>query len=412
MEHDIDLRAYVRLFLRHWLWIVGLAVLAAGAALIVSLQTPDRYQATSIVLVTEPRYQIDFDPRLETQWATPAYKAFPTLAASDSILQSVVDAYQPSPQAMGGREWNLETLQDMAVASSGGDPSLVVLTITSRSATDAAALANAWAQVLVREGNEIYSGSEREVAFFEAQLQQAWTSLRTADAAMIEFEARNETDILQAKQDSLHEAQADYLAQQRNIDYIIRDVQGLRQQLAEQSSSRPISLADSLTVLFLQMQAYNLNDTAGPALQLQIDSGSALSDKSLSEQLTFLDNLIAILESRSARIDDRLAELDPEILELQKEIQETQVESSQLNRTRELARETYETLARKVDELQITAQEENSILQIGSQAAAPRKPIGPRKLLIVAVAGVLGLVIGGFGVFVVDFWRRDSPPSG
>lgn len=410
MEDEIDLRSYLNLFLRHWLWIVGLALLAAVAAFVVSLQMPDRYTAASVLLVTEPRYQMEFDSRFSTEQATPAYKAFPTLATSDSILRAVVDAYQPSRGALGGREWNLETLRDMAEATSGGDPSLVVLTITSRSAGDAAALANAWADILAREGNEIYGGSEREVTFLETQLQQARASLEAADAAMIEFEARNETHVLETEQASLYQTQADYLADQRQIAYIVQDIQGLRQQLAERPAAETASLADSLTMLSLQMKAFNALSVQG--LQLQVDSNAALSEKSLPEQIAFLDDLVATLEAKSSEIDTRLAELQPEILELQRELQVIRVESDQLVQARDLARETYLTLARKVDEIRIAAQETNGVLQVGSYAAVPQKPTGPRKLLVTAVAGMLGLVVGIFGVFFVDFWRQGSPSSG
>jgi succinoglycan biosynthesis transport protein ExoP len=406
MEDEIDLRVYVEVLLRHWLWIVGVAMGAAVVAFVASLLLPPVYEASAVVLVTEPRYQMEFDARLGTEQVQPAYKAFPTLATSDDVLQAVVDVYQPTPQILGDSQWNLYKLRDMAEATSEGDPSLIVLRITSRSAREAADVANAWADVLVKEGNRIYGGTEADLAFFEGQLEQARAALDKTEVVLIEFEARNEADILDAELASLRRAQAEYLAQQRTIAYTIQDIRGLRQQLAEQPADWGVSLGDSLTALFLQMQAFNTS-TSSP-LQLQIESGAALSDKSREEQVAFLDDLVATLEAKSSEIDSQLAELEPRMLSLQQELQKTTAEAERLKGARDLARETYVTLVRKVDETRIAAQEEKGALQVGSYAAVPEKPVGPRKLLITGVAGMLGLVVGVAGAFVLDYRRRDA----
>ena len=58
MEDEIDLRAYIEVLLRHWKWIIALAVLAAIAAFVVNSLLPFTYEADSVVIVTEPRYQL------------------------------------------------------------------------------------------------------------------------------------------------------------------------------------------------------------------------------------------------------------------------------------------------------------------------------------------------------------------
>jgi succinoglycan biosynthesis transport protein ExoP len=409
MEDEIDLRVYIEVVFRYWKWILGLAFVAAVVAFVISLLMPRTYKASAVVLVTQPRYQMQFDPRIDTQEGTPAYKAFPTLATSDSVLQSVVENYVPSKES-GIDRWTLSTLQGMVEATSEGDPSLVVLKVTSQSPKDAAAIANVWADWLVKRGTELYGQGEADVTFFEAQVQQAKELLDQADAALIEFEARNQTSIVSTRLDSSRQSQADYLADQRAITYLIQDIQGLRAQLAELPSDQSASLADSLTALFLQIKAFNAEATT--PVQLQVQSGADLSSRSLREQMTFLDDLVLTLQAKSTESDSRLAELEPEILALQQQLQEINVESDLLNRTRDLARDTYTTLARKLDEARIAAQEDNGMLQIGSYAFEPEKPIGPRKLITTTIAGFLGLVVGVFVSFFVEFWQRtDMKPE-
>jgi len=406
MEEEIDLRAYVEVLIRRWKWIAGLALVAAVTAFVVSTLLPPTYEASAVVIITQPRYQMQFDPRFETvnDWM-PAYKAFPTLATSDDVLQSVVDAYTPSSQAQI-EEWKLGTLSGMVTASSEGDPSLVVLEASSRSPQDAAAIANLWAGALVQQGNRIYSEKEIDVAFFEEQANQAEETLDEADAALIEFQARNQASIISAQLDSLRRTQNDYLADQRTVAYIVQDIQGLRDQLAQQPGNRPASLADDLTALLLQIKAFDAQ--ASIPVQLQVSSAEPLSDKSQAEQIAFLDDLVTTLEAKSVEIDGRLVELEPQILALQRQLQEIKTEQDRLTRTRDLARETYTTLARKLEEARIAVQEESGVLQVGSYAAVPEKPVGPRKLLNTAVAGALGLMMGVFGAFAVEWWQGDG----
>jgi uncharacterized protein involved in exopolysaccharide biosynthesis len=403
MDEEIDLRIYLSTVLRHWKWIVALALGATAAGFVFSLLLPPLYEATAVVLVTEPRYQIKFDPRFDTEEQTPAYRAFPALATSDRILVRVAGSYVP-PAETGLEEWTPAVLLNMVGATSGGDPSLVQLWTKAPLPEMAADLANVWADVLVEEGNRIYGGGEEDVAFFQEQLQQAQAALDEVEAAQVEFEARDESNIVRAQLDSLRQAQDDYLTIQRRIAYLVQDIQGLREQLAEQPGDQPVSLGDSLTTLFLQIKAFDAE--ASTPVQLQFDSAAAVSEKTLAEQIDFLDNLAATLEEKSAGIDERLAELEPLILSSQKTLQELQVENNRLARAQRVAEETYVTLARKADEARIAAQEDKGLLQVGSYAAVPRKAAGPRRLTLMAAAGMLGLMAGIAGVLVIDFWRQ------
>jgi len=104
--------------------------------------------------------------------------------------------------------------------------------------------------------------------------------------------------------------------------------------------------------------------------------------------------------------------LEPQILALQQQLQESQAEEDRLTRARDVARETYLTLARKVEEVRIAAEDTSGEVRLASHAAVPRKPVGPRKMLNTAVAGALGLMLGVFGAFAVEWWTGDTGDKG
>ena len=418
MEEEIDLRTYIEVLLRHWKWIAVLTLILAVIAFVITSLQPATYRTSAVVIVTQPRYRMEFDPRFATSqnW-TPAYKAFPTLATSDDILQDVVDAYAPLLEA-GIDNWRIGALSGMVEASSGGDPSLLLLKVDSRSPQDAAGIANIWGDIVVQAGSEIFGSSAKDVVFFESQAAQAAQALDEADAALIKFEAHNQSNIISTQLDSLNQSQAEYLSDQRTTSYIIQDTQGLRRQLAGQRGDELMSYADGLTALLLQIKAFNTRVATSEAsvpvpapIELQIDNSESLSNKTLAEQVGFLDALVTTLQAKSAETDARLLELEPKILASQQKLQQLTVEEDRLLRAQEVARETYLTLIRKLDEARIAAQEENTTLQVGSYAAVPESPIGPRRLFTTGVVGMLALVLGILAAFFVDYWRRSRKPQ-
>jgi len=423
MEEEIDLRAYVVVLIRYWKWTLGLAVVAAAVALAISFLIPPTYEATALVAVTEPRYMMRFDPRFETvNNIQPVYKAYPELATSDDMFQSLLTSLTPLPQ-------EVETpydLQKMAEAGAGTDPSMVRLIVRSRRPEEAARVANTWAELFVTQANEIYgSHSGEQVPFFESQLERAQVELETAEQALIAFQARNQRAVLEAQLASAQQDLQDYLVEQREIERAVRNARALQASIAGQPVGEQASPGDDLTALLLQMRAFNVRASrpaeaarttsygaeleAGPSIWLQVSDATLLSSgRTAGELVAFLDGLAATLEARAGEIETQAAALEPQILALQQQRQEMQAEEDRLTRARDVARETYVTMARKVEEARIAAEDTSGEVRLASRASVPEKPVSPRKVLNAAVAGALGLMLGVFGAFALEWWRGEG----
>jgi uncharacterized protein involved in exopolysaccharide biosynthesis len=181
-----------------------------------------------------------------------------------------------------------------------------------------------------------------------------------------------------------------------------------------------VSPGDDLTALLLQLQAFTGQTAssdavleAGSSIWLQISDATLLaSGRTAGELVVFLDELVAILEARREEIKAQAAALEPQILALQQQLQESRAEEDRLTRTRDVARETYLTLARKVEEVRIAAKDTSGEVRLASHAAIPKKPVSPRKMLNTAVAGALGLMLGVFGVFALEWWTGYTGDKG
>ena len=425
MEEEIDLREYVQVLVRSWKWVVGLAVLAAVAALGVSFLIPPTYEATALVAVTEPRYVMRFDPRFETvNNVQLVYKAYPELATSDDLLQDLLVRLDPLPEGVE----TYRNLRNMSQAEQGADPSMVRLAVRSQEPGEAARVANAWAELFVTRANEIYgTQGEDQVQFFEGQLERAQAELAAAEQALVAFQARNQGAVLEAQLASAQQNLQDYLVEQREIERATRNARALRGSVADLPTDELVSAGDDLAALLLQIQAFDVHASrpaqvsesgrsasygaesqARPSLWLQVsDSALLSSERTAGELAVFLDGLVATLGARGEEIEAQVATLEPQILGLQQQLQEVQTEEDRLTRARDVARETYMTLARKVEEVRIAAEDTSGEVRLASRAAVPEVPVSPRKLLNTAVAGMLGLMVGVFGAFAVEWWNAD-----
>jgi len=159
----------------------------------------------------------------------------------------------------------------------------------------------------------------------------------------------------------------------------------------------------------LQIEALSLKSEV--PLQLQVGGDASLSGMTQQEMVAFLDSLTAALETQSDELEAKTTGVEPKLLHLQGELQKFTTEQDRLVRARDVARDTYTTLARKVDEARIAAQDESGEVRLASYAAVPTEPVSPKKKLNTVVAGALGLLLGVFGAFAIEYWRQEAPPQ-
>ncbi len=121
---------------------------------------------------------------------------------------------------------------------------------------------------------------------------------------------------------------------------------------------------------------------------------------------------IALAESTSKQknLAKEITNAQKELEKLQSELAEKQHEERLINRRIGLAESTYDAFTKKLEESRIaqsSAIGESSIIII-SPAVEPLKPVGPRKALNLAIAAVLGIMIGVFIAFFIEYWKNSA----
>jgi len=93
---------------------------------------------------------------------------------------------------------------------------------------------------------------------------------------------------------------------------------------------------------------------------------------------------------------------------LKKELTEKKLILSQLDREYCAKEKLYNIFYKQAEEIRLTETAEADLLKIASLAYEPKAPIKPNKKLNILIAGVLGLFVGIFAAFFLEFWQKGK----
>lgn len=415
MEDEIDLRVYINTLIRYWKLIAGLTVAAAVVAFAVTSLLPPSYQATAVIVITRPLYQFQFSPQIQnlenanTQQLLTG-KAALDLATGDAMLQQVLDAIGNDLPA---KERTLTALRGMAKARAGGDPSIVNLVVNNRDPQRVTKIANTWANLCVQQINDLFGQSAEQLKFFEGQLEQARSDLDEADQGLVDLQKRNDAAVLQAQLTAKQNALSNYLTLNESLKLLLQNVHSLQDQLSRQPAGAQSTLGDDLSALALQVNALNNAQPNSPIpssipIQLQLPSTGSLSNKTVGQQATYLADLAKTIEAKQTEVKQQADALPTDIKALQGQIQEANTESARLTRQRDLAQTVYTTLAQKVGETRIAAQDTSGRVRLASAASVPDQPLSAKRLTNTAVAAALGLLAGVMAAFAIEYFKQPT----
>jgi succinoglycan biosynthesis transport protein ExoP len=404
MEEEIDLREYVDVIVKHWKWIAGITLVAVVTAAIVSffLLAPD-YEAKAGVVIVKSRSEIAFEPKYRTlteEDIASRRKALEALVKSSAVAAEVVaklgSILEPEKQ-------DATALLRMVETESDGD--LIGIKVRGKDPSKVEAIANAWGEVYEEYVNGLYGGRVQLPEDIQAQVTEANSNYKEAGETLAQFIGNNQIETLTQEIGAKQNALADYYATKRQLDRLIADAEALRDQLRQEASPSLTGTGTSLSIVLLQASAFTLLSPELPVqLQLTFDESDGLRG-SAEEQVQDLNALLSILETRREEVQRLINEgaLQQEILQLQGQLEREEARRQELTSARDLAWETYDTLARKEAEVGVASQVTDTEVRFAVPAVEPKSPVAPKKKLNIAIAGVLGLMVGVFGAFFIEF---------
>lgn len=396
-----DVRKYVHILVKNVWWIVAFTVGFAILGVVVALLFPDSYRATAIAAVTQARNELRFDPRIETVTDFDLnYQSFTTLATSDTIIQELYNSLNPDPEVFA----TPQELRDNLAAEVRSD--LILFTASADDPEMAAEIVNEWLSIFVLSANQIYNTQNQDqILFFETQLADARSELDQSQELLADFEARNRESFFSNRLSALRDSLTTYTDRQQSLLILQRDLASLIDQLGAQPSSQPAPISVQYSVLQLQNRAYQ--DTSVADVQVQI-SDNGENSPTIGAQTQQLQALVEVVAGQLEELDSSITDLEPQIQETQMLLQQTVNEKENLTQNLSIARSTYNTLANKVEEARIAAQDTSGRVRPASTALPPIRSSAPGLALLLIAGAAIGFLLSTVGVLLLSWWRETE----
>jgi len=130
----------------------------------------------------------------------------------------------------------------------------------------------------------------------------------------------------------------------------------------------------------------------------------------LKQQQNVASIELAATQTKIQMLKTQIEEVQQQVEDLQVKLAEKQHEERLIDQKVNIAQNTYDAFTRKHESLRVTesAQVGESNMIVVSKAYPTTRPVGPRKALNVAISGVLGLMIGVFAAFFIEYWQTTG----
>lgn len=419
-DDEIDLRELVEVLVRRK-WIVALiTVLAVGTAAVYSffLASP-RYEAATVLLVSrpelspEPEEEAPGDRAVRTFLGTMSLETFREKVTNPVVLQGVIDRLGLDP-----REFDVARLERMVSADLIKDTNLLRITVSGTDPVLITRIANAVADEFVVFFNQLAREHIAKSAdLVRVQLDTEAEKLAEAVDDYRQFLAQS-PGVRELEQEVASRLELLTRFRTRIVENRIALARSLArlEETERQLAETPVTLETRKTLaddplLFSVVGGY-MGSGAKDLAPLKMSSeelNPVYLD--LAQQAATLRLRVAELRTEQEELQRQIAAAEEELKELQAELAAKQVTEEQLAHKVELLRANYQAFVDQFEASRIAQS-----LQLGETSVAvvtpawePTVPVAPNKKLNLALAAVLGVMVGVFAAFGSEFFRRDRP---
>jgi len=415
-EYEISLGDYIRILWKEK-WIVIIAfVLAIVLALVVSSATPRQYQVQTALLILPPLYQ-DIGGQLTGTVLSP--ESYKRLALANDLLEKTLRLANPKSSSFTPdklqKQMKVEVEQTTAKEFPGQFPLYLRVIFTGSDRESLVQIAEAWAKAFVEQNTELFmTRTAQSLDYVSQTMAEVERELRAKQEELKVFLQENPEMVIQAEGDALRAKYLDYLKSLADAEKQLAAAQAKVNALAESLAKEPEffvvvrSPSDEAIWQFL--------GTRPDTRALAGFTGLTLSDQVLNTTYVDLRRELALaqaeltsLQASVSYYQEALARISEELAEKQAKLLEIQVKRGQLEQEISVLKDTYNRVAKSLQEAKIARAETAEPIRIVERPVFPTVPIGPSRTLNVAVAGVLGLFVGILLAFVVHYFREEKP---
>ena len=402
-EEEIDLREYINVLLKRKGIIILIFLIAVITAALVSFfYLKPVYEASAIIAVSKPKIINSLIDEISIE----DYKNLIKDVEIEEELMQKLNLDKPPTEVI------LYDLERMITIEIPKDTNLIKINLQAANPKLTKDIINIWATLFVEKNKKLYFDEVKKAKIgVEDKLKHAEQDFFEIEEKMIEF---NETYVKTIKDEINYKATKILSFKSRLIDIQL----SLEKESAEKEQvSAALIEQDKILKLnksivddqFFQQLISNITDA-----NLKIANLTYVSEVinpiyyNLAEQLISTNISINSLIAEENQLEKNINDFNISLKGLREELTEKKLILSQLDREYSAKEKLYNIFYKQAEEIRLTETAEADLLKIVSLAYEPRALIKPNKKLNIAIAGVLGLFVGIFVAFFLEFWQKEK----
>lgn len=416
-DDEIDLMdLFMALWKQKWV-IVICAALFVAAGTTFALLTPKTYEAKTTLLILPPisRELTDDKNSGGQMFSSEIYK---DLALAQDLLNDVIaEVYSGTEQpdaAAAQRNMSVSVNKASEKDTTGKLPFTLSVSLKGGEPAALTSFLSSWITHFTRRNAQLFSTrGTQSFEYISENFEIVKKDLKSVEDSLADYRKLNPADFLEKQLDILKALHGKFLEE---FSVKTRTLVGLE---AEVKIRKDMLGQEPQKLLINRLPAneslWNFLSNRGKTEGFSSPESLRIQDEVFNPVFTNLKSKVVEAEAEIASLKASLTDLKQHLQTTEKEYNEKQVllvetkkNIQRLEREEKALNDAYTNLAKKFQETRIAAAEAADPIRVIEQPVLPTSPVAPRKTLIVALSGVLGLFIGIFAALIVNMVKNRT----
>jgi len=411
-EVEIDLREYINVLIKRKGIIILIFLIAVITAALVSyFYLKPVYEASTILMISKPKYQVELEPKIQTQIVPEISLAtYESLIKDREIEEEVIKKLNLEQPPY---ELTPDNLQGMITIEALKNTNLIKMNLQASNPELAKDVVNTWAVLFVEKNKELHLKESKESqVFIEDQLKTSKQNLYKIEEDIREFNETNRIEILENEIRGKAAKVLNYELRLADVKLSFKEENAKKEQIIAtlKEQDKILKLNKSITddQFFHQLISYITKGNLEAINLTYVSEEINPIYYNFAQKLISTNILISSLQAEENQLIENIDDFNLKLETLRKELAQEKLTQSRLEREYNTAKGVYDVLSQKAEEVKIAVATESGMVKIANLAYEPKYPIKPNKKLNILIAGVLGLFIGIFVAYFMEFWQKGK----
>ncbi|MTI71927.1 MAG: hypothetical protein FH751_16900 [Firmicutes bacterium] len=419
---EISLREIIEVLLDGWKLIAIITIMCILVSGIFSFYIIEpSYEAKTTLMasfatdrLTSDKMEDDVEGILDSisTYPTMTIQTYKEQIKNPDILQKTIDQLK-----LDKEKYDLNKLRNMITLTTIKDTNLIAIKVEDTNPKIASKIANTVANnFTVHISSMAKDQASRSSKFIEKQLEVEKEKL---DEALLELKTflskPRGVDELNAEVNSKLNLLTSFKTQLVNKEVELNKTKAALTTAKKELENTPKilttkkSLSEDSLLTQITSEENNLSTKEASQITLENEQINSLYI-SLKSKISNKNIYISELNREITNIKEKISITKKELEKLQVELAEKEHKERLIKRRVNLAQSTYDSFLNKYEETRIAESSEigESSVIVTSKAITPKNPVAPNKMLNLAIAAVLGVMIGVFIVFSKHYWETSA----